>query len=137
MNICVFMGRLARAPEVSTITSQGKQVKVAHFNLVVKRNFSSQIFAIRVTAYNKNADFVSSYLEKGTKVMVSGELVISRSKDQETGKMNYYTELIMDSVEFGASKTEQEQNPISGDFNPMPDGMAPFEIPDDFETPFK
>lgn len=137
MNLCVFMGRLARAPEVSTITSQGKQVKVAHFNLIVKRNFSNQIFAIRVTAYNKNADFVSSYLEKGTKVMVSGELVINRSKDQENGKMTYYTELIMDSIEFGGSRAEQEQNRDADGFNPMPEGMVPFDIPDDLETPFR
>ncbi|MDO4523551.1 MAG: single-stranded DNA-binding protein [Eubacteriales bacterium] len=137
MNTCVFMGRLAKDPEVTTIMSQGREVNVAHFMLVVKRNFSSQVFTIRVAAYNQNAEFVRKYLEKGTKVMVSGELVITRLGDQNSDKVTYYTELIMGSIEFGASRTEMEKNNGNGGFHSMPEGAVPFDIPDDLETPFK
>ena len=42
-----------------------------------------------ITAYGNNAEFVEKYLEKGIKIALSGELVISQIKDEQTGTASY------------------------------------------------
>ena len=100
MNTIVLMGRLARDPETKLTSTQKGQTKVSRFPLVVKRNRTSKAFVVMITAYGNNAEFVEKYLEKGIKIALSGELVISQIKDEQTGTASYYTEVIMDDVEF-------------------------------------
>ena len=80
MNTIVLMGRLARDPETKLASTQKGQTKVSRFPLVVKRNRSSKAFVVMITAYGNNAEFVEKYLEKGIKIALSGELVISQIK---------------------------------------------------------
>lgn len=74
------MGRLARDPETKLASTQKGQTKVSRFPLVVKRNRTSKAFVVMITAYGNNAEFVEKYLEKGIKIALSGELVISQIK---------------------------------------------------------
>jgi len=139
MNMSVFMGRLARNPEIRMVQMQDKGMKVATFPLVVKRNHSNKTFVIRVTAYGKNADFAQNYFVQGSKIMVNGEIVINPVKDQNTGKTLYFTELLMDQIEFGESKAAmEERQKQSEEFTPAPDG-TPFDIPPEYdaEVPFQ
>ena len=80
MNTIVLMGRLARDPETKLASTQKGQTKVSRFPLVVKRNRTSKAFVVMITAYENNAEFVEKYLEKGIKIALSGELVISQIK---------------------------------------------------------
>lgn len=80
MNTIVLMGRLARDPETKLTSTQKGQTKVSRFPLVVKRNRTSKAFVVMITAYGNNAEFVEKYLEKGIKIALSGELVISQIK---------------------------------------------------------
>lgn len=80
MNTIVLMGRLARNPETKLASTQKGQTKVSRFPLVVKRNRTSKAFVVMITAYGNNAEFVEKYLEKGIKIALSGELVISQIK---------------------------------------------------------
>lgn len=80
MNTVVLMGRLARDPETKLASTQKGQTKVSRFPLVVKRNRTSKAFVVMITAYGNNAEFVEKYLEKGIKIALSGELVISQIK---------------------------------------------------------
>ena len=80
MNTIVLMGRLARDPETKLASTQKEQTKVSRFPLVVKRNRTSKAFVVMITAYGNNAEFVEKYLEKGIKIALSGELVISQIK---------------------------------------------------------
>lgn len=82
MNTIVLMGRLARDPETKLTSTQKGQTKVSRFPLVVKRNRTSKAFVVMITAYGNNAEFVEKYLEKGIKIALSGELVISQIKDE-------------------------------------------------------
>ena len=91
MNTIVLMGRLARDPETKLASTQKGQTKVSRFPLVVKRNRTSKAFVVMITAYGNNAEFVEKYLEKGIKIALSGELVISQIKDEQTGTASYYT----------------------------------------------
>lgn len=80
MNTIVLMGRLARDPETKLASTQKGQTKVFRFPRVVKRNRTSKAFVVMITAYGNNAEFVEKYLEKGIKIALSGELVISQIK---------------------------------------------------------
>lgn len=80
MNTIVLMGRLARDPETKLASTQKGQTKVSRFPLVVKRNRTSKAFVVMIPAYGNNAEFVEKYLEKGIKIALSGELVISQIK---------------------------------------------------------
>ena len=108
MNTIVLMGRLARDPETKLTSTQKGQTKVSRFPLVVKRNRTSKAFVVMITAYGNNAEFVEKYLEKRIKIALSGELVISQIKDEQTGTASYYTEVIMDNVEFAEAKTKKK-----------------------------
>ena len=89
MNTIVLMGRLARDPETKLASTQKGQTKVSRFPLVVKRNRTSKAFVVMITAYGNNTEFVEKYLEKGIKIALSGELVISQIKDEQTGTASY------------------------------------------------
>ena len=96
MNSITLIGRLAKAPEIRQITTQKGETEVARFPLVVRRNHTNKAFVVMITAYGGNAGFVQKYLEKGTKVTICGELVISQVKNEENGTASYFTEIIMD-----------------------------------------
>lgn len=130
MNTIVLMGRLARDPETKLASTQKGQTKVSRFPLVVKRNRTSKAFVVMITAYGNNAEFVEKYLEKGIKIALSGELVISQIKDEQTGTASYYTEVIMDDVEFAEAKTKKEE---SDGFQPAEKRKIPFDIPEELE----
>ena len=83
-----------------------------------------------ITAYGSNADFVEKYLEQGTKITLSGELVISQIKDEQTGTASYYTEVIVDNMEFAEAKTKKED---SDGFKPVGKRQIPFDIPEELE----
>ena len=87
--------------------------------------------SIVIPVYN-----VEKYLEKGIKIALSGELVISQIKDEQTGTASYYTEVIMDNVEFAEAKTKKEE---SDGFQPAEKRKIPFDIPEELEQemPFR
>ena len=136
MNTIVLMGRLARNPDIRQVSTQKGETRVARFPLVVKRNRTNKAFAVMITAYGSNAEFVEKYLEKGIKIALSGELVISQIKDEQTGTASYYTEVIMDYVEFAEAKTKREE---SDGFQPVGKRQIPFDIPEELEKdmPFR
>ena len=136
MNMIVLIGRLARDPETKLASTQKGQTKVSRFPLVVKRNRTSKAFVVMITAYGNNVEFVEKYLEKGIKIALSGELVISQIKDEQTGTASYYTEVIMDDVEFAEAKTKKEE---SDGFQPAEKRKIPFDIPEELEQemPFR
>ena len=78
----------------------------------------------------------SSGISNGIKIALSGELVISQIKDEQTGTASYYTEVIMDNVEFAEAKTKKEE---SDGFQPAEKRKIPFDIPEELEQemPFR
>lgn len=137
MNSITLIGRLAKAPEIRQITTQKGETEVARFPLVVRRNRTNKAFVVMITAYGGNAGFVQKYLEKGTKVTICGELVISQIKNEGNGTASYFTEIIMDTMEFAESKSKRESG--SEGFEPARRASIPFEIPEEMEQemPFR
>ena len=139
MNSITLMGRLARDPDVRQVQTQKGTMNVAGFPLVVKRNKTNKAFVVMISAFGTNADFVQKYLVKGTKIMLTGELVNTPYKDEQTGKTYYYSEVIMDMVEFGELKRSQETNEENNGFMPDTGNQNPFGITQEMidEMPFR
>lgn len=109
MNKVILMGRLAKEVDARQ-TASGKTV--ARFTLAVDRrqgkNTQGQQTAdfLNIVAWERLADFCSNYLQKGTKILLEGQLQ-SRSYEAQDGSKRYVTEVVARDIEFAESKGSQ------------------------------
>lgn len=99
MNNFTFIGRLTADPEVTETNT----TIVAKYSIAVQRDKDTADF-IRITAFNKTAEFVEKYLTKGVKIAVTGRVQTGRYTDKE-GNTHYTTDFIANSHEFCESKS--------------------------------
>ena len=107
MNRVEFIGNLSKAPDVKQTTS-GKTV--CSLTIAVNRrykdaqgNATADFFSVQ--AWEKLAELCARYLDKGSKVFVSGELR-NRSYEAKDGSKRTVTEIIANEVEFLSPKSE-------------------------------
>ena len=107
MNHVSMIGRLTKTPDIKQTTS-GKNV--CTFTLAVNRrykdaqgNTASDFFSVQ--AWEKLAELCARYLDKGSKVFISGELR-NRSYEAKDGTKRTVTEIIASEVEFLSPKSE-------------------------------
>ena len=93
-----LIGNLGNAPEIITLES-GK--KLAKFSIATNESYkNAQGEKITDTqwhnlvAWNKTAEIVEKYLEKGKEVAIEGKLT-SRSYDDKEGTKRYITEVVV------------------------------------------
>ena len=118
MNKVILMGRLTKDPEVRY--TQTTNTMVTSFTLAVNRRFvkqgeERQADFINIVAWNKTAEFVSKYFNKGQQVGVIGRIQ-TRNYDDEQGVKHYVTEVIAEEVYFAGEKKEKAQNDTTDDF---------------------
>ena len=89
-------------------TENGKAV--CSFNIAVKE-YNKTIW-VTVVAWNKTAEAICQYCEKGSKIGVSGRLDVREWTDKE-GQKRRSTEVVANSVDFLGGK--KERNNASGD----------------------
>ena len=113
MNYVSMIGRLTKTPDIKQ-TNTGKNV--CTFTLAVNRrykdaqgNATADFFSVQ--AWEKLAELCGRYLDKGSKVFVSGELR-NRSYDAKDGSKRTVTEIIANEVEFLSPKTEPATPPV-------------------------
>ena len=87
LNIIAIMGRLVRDPEMRQTTT-GKSV--ASFRIAVDRgskdaNGQNQADFFDVVAWNRTAEFVCKYFQKGSLIAIDGHLQ-SRSYQDKSGQ---------------------------------------------------
>jgi len=107
MNKILFTGRICKEPEVR----YGNDNKpIARFSLAVDRkykdsngNYPTDFF--NLVSFGKTAGFVETYLHKGVKILVEGE--IRNNNYQKDGKTVYSDQIIANSVEFCESRNSQ------------------------------
>ena len=99
MNRTILTGRLTAAPEMRYTQNEKA---VASYTLAVDRQGEGADF-IKCIAWNKNAEFASKYLTKGTKIAIEGHIQ-TRTYDDKDGKKVYVTEVVVDRHEFCESK---------------------------------
>jgi single-strand DNA-binding protein len=105
MNIVVLVGNLARDPEKS-YTQSG--MAITRFTIAVNRNRKTDggddADFIRVTAFDKQAEFVERYFKKGRKIGIEGR--IQTGSYEKDGKKVYTTDVIANRVEFVDKKPD-------------------------------
>ena len=142
MNSVQLTGRLTRDPEVNY--SNGG-TSIARFTLAVNRRFKQEggpnADFIRCVAFGKTAEFIEKYFRQGRKMDMTGRIQTSSYTNQE-GQKIYTTDIVVETAEFGESKSSAENrgNNESQNQPPSPpqydDGFM--NIPDgiDEELPF-
>ncbi len=92
-----LIGNLGNAPEIITLES-GK--KLAKFSLATNENYKNakgekvtDTQWHNIVAWNKTADIIEKYLEKGKEVAIEGKLT-SRSYETKEGDKRYVTEIV-------------------------------------------
>ncbi|WP_288866838.1 single-stranded DNA-binding protein [uncultured Sneathia sp.] len=99
------MGRLTKAPELK-YTNTG--TSYCNFTLAVNKpkmkDKEQETNFINCTAWNKTAETICNWLEKGNRVVVLGRLDVSKKDDK------YYTNVVVETINFiDTVRTSKEQ----------------------------
>ena len=114
MNSVVIMGRATSAFELKS-TPTGKSV--ASGSLAVKRPFAKDtVDFINIVAWDKQAEILSKYVNKGSMICVRGSLQVRNWTDND-GKKRYATEVMVSEVSFAESKKASDNISITREEN--------------------
>ena len=122
INSVVLVGRLANDPELR-YTPTGTPVTT--FRLAVDRGRKSdsgedQTDWLNIVCFQKTAELVSQWLDKGALVGIEGRIQ-SRTWEGQDGKRNYAVEIVANNVRFLESKQEAERRRAAkGQSGPAP-----------------
>ena len=126
MNHVSMIGRLTKTPGIRQ-TNTGKNV--CTFTLAVNRRYkdadgktTADFFSVQ--AWEKLAELCARYLDKGSKVFISGELR-NRSYEAKDGSKRTVTEIIANEVEFLSPKAESATPPVE-EWEQVEDSDLPF-----------
>lgn len=116
LNIVAIMGRLVYDPELKT-TPQG--TSVCSFRIACDRNFVSQgqerqADFIDIVVWQKGADFVCKYFQKGSMIAVDGALQSRNYKDKQ-GNSRTAVEVVANHISFAGPKAAEK--PAVHDFD--------------------
>ena len=140
LNNVSIMGRLARDPELRTTTS-GKSV--VSFTIANDRdrkdaNGQNQTDWIRMTAWEKTAEFICKYFQKGSMIAIEGRLQ-SKTYQDKNGTNRTDMEVVVEKVHFvGANPLRIMTQPAARQQPTAQPQTAPqFEdVSDDPDLPF-
>ena len=143
LNHVSIMGRLARDPELRTTTS-GKIV--VSFTIATDRNRKdangqNQTDWIRMTAWEKTAEFICKYFQKGSMIAIDGRLQ-SKTYQDKNGNNRTDMEVVVEEVNFvgakSASNADSNAQPAARQQPTAQPQTAPqFEdVSDDPDLPF-
>ena len=117
MNKVILMGRLTRDPELRQ-TANG--ISVCGFSVAVNRRFvkdgQQNADFINCTAWRQQAEFICKYFHQGSMIALVGSLQ-SRSWENQEGKRQYSTDVIVDEVYFTGSRQETQGGGQDSGFN--------------------
>jgi single-strand DNA-binding protein len=123
MNKVILAGNITRDPDMRRTTSG---TAVCEFGIAVNERVKGQdgqyvdkpVF-VDLTAWSKTADFICTYLQKGSPVLVEGRLQLDQWDDRQSGQKRSKLKVVADRVQSLASKNDQQQT------NQMPQRQAP------------
>lgn len=127
MNRVNLTGRLTSNPELRVSQSGGASCR---FTLAVARKYKNAMGEydsdfIHCVAFNKTADTINSYVQKGDLLGVDGRIQTGSYTAQD-GSKRYTTDVVVDSVDFLQPK-KSTSNPIeSGQVNEQVTERDPF-----------
>lgn len=130
-NKVMLGGRLTGDPELKQ-TQSG--IPVTSFSIAVNRRFGSkdgsqpQADFFNVTAWRQTAEFVHKYFNKGSSILIVGELQ-NRSWTDAQGVKHYATDVKADEVTFVDSRSESTAAQADQAGFVPPAYTAPAEVP--------
>lgn len=96
-----LIGNIGQAPEIVNLES-GK--KLAKFSIATNENYKNaqgekvtETQWHNLVAWNKTAELIEKYVEKGQQIAIEGKLT-SRSYDDQEGNKKYITEVIVNEL---------------------------------------
>ncbi len=125
INKAILMGRMTRDPELR-YTGTGKPV--CSFSIAINNGYGENRTAdyINCVAWNKTAEFVAKYFQKGSMIIVIGRIG-TRSWDGADEKKHYAMEVVANEVAFGESKKDPAATGQEEQFTPVyEDDDCPF-----------
>ena len=143
MNVVLLTGNLVRDPEKSYSNSG---MAITRFTIAVNRNYGKKTEGgqdadfIRITCFDKRAEFVEKYLTKGRKVGVEARIQTGSYQGKD-GNTVYTTDFIANNIEFLDSKRDADGGSYGGQFSggtesgfaaPAKQAEAPVSPPDGF-----
>ena len=110
-NKVILMGRLTSDPELK---QSQNGVSVTSFNIAVDRKYGEEKQAdfFTIKAWRSTAEFICKYFNKGSAILVVGELQ-NRSWTDKEGNKRYATEVVASEACFCESKKNSEGNSYS------------------------
>ena len=106
MNQVILIGRLTKKPELEYTPSN---IAVTKFTIAVDRAKKGEADFIRITAWDKQAENICRYMDKGRQIAVLGRIETgSYTKD---GKTIYTEEIISERSEFLGNREEPKEEP--------------------------
>lgn len=138
LNVIAIMGRLSRDPELRQTTT-GKSV--ASFTIACSRgrkdaNGKDLVDWIPVVAWERTAEFVCKYFEKGSLIAIDGRLQSRTYKDRD-GNNRTAIEIVANNANFAGSKSSgggSNSVPAGGSYNEPT--VQYDEIEDEGDLPF-
>lgn len=132
LNKIDLMGRFVKTPELKRTTNDKA---VVSFTIAVDRDIvgnEKQTDFIACTAWNKTAEFISKYFDKGSLAVVSGRLQ-SRQWEDKNGEKRTSWEVIVSNIYFGGAKSDsngkaapEQQTAPESTWDDVEDGDLPF-----------
>jgi len=110
LNRCEFIGNVGQDPE-SRFPPNGDQV--VNFSIAVSESWTKdgqkqeRTEWVRIVAWRKLAEIISTYVKKGSKVFIAGKMQ-TRSWDDKDGQKKYTTEIVANEMLMLDSKGENQ-----------------------------
>lgn len=126
MNKVILIGNLTKQPELKFTPGAG--TAVASFTLAINEGWGDKKKTnyIPCVAWNKTAENIANFCDKGSKVAVFGRIEV-RSYDAKDGSKRYVTEVVASEVQFLDNKKQGSVNPSGyDDMTSVDDGEIPF-----------
>lgn len=111
MNSVVLRGRLVAKPEIK----EAKDAKVVNVTVAVDREGKEGVDFIPLVAFNKSAELLAKYCDKGSNVLVDGQLRANNYEDKDGKKRTSYN-VVVRRVEF----LDNKKSSTSADSAPKP-----------------
>ena len=137
MNSVNLIGRLSNSPQLR-ITTSGK--KICRFSIAVTRRFKNSVGDyetdfINCVAFNKTAELINEYVQKGDLVGVDGRIQTG-SYTAGDGSKRYTTDVVAENIYFLKNKEKPAHEQVSEQVEKQTDIFADFgenvEIDDNF-----
>jgi single-strand DNA-binding protein len=132
-NKAIIAGHMTRDPE----TRQAGEHTVCNFGLASsrKRAGGEEVLFIDCTAWNKTAEIIQQYCNKGSAILVEGHLRLEKWDDKTTGAKRSKITLTVESFQFGGGPKGDQQDAVPAEAPGATPGAQMAEIPED-EMPF-